>query len=149
MKNSFRRGLFHPDDIKTIGLGQAPAGPVSAPLVHKRSRPSLSTLIPPSSAGSGPPSARSSHSRSSSFVGSGSGSFGRADARRVQSPSEFDKYAEDDDDDNYEDVFGKATGPCKCLLAAFFEIVVTPSYSGRSTDANSSTDNSSLEQVMG
>jgi hypothetical protein len=35
--------------------------------------------------------------------------MGRAEARRLQSATEFDKYAEDDDED-YEDVFGKPNG---------------------------------------
>ena len=71
-------------------------------LSHRRSRPSLSILAATPS--SGPASARA-HSRSASFVGSDS--LGREQARRIQ--SEFDKYAEDDDED-YEDVFGKANG---------------------------------------
>jgi hypothetical protein len=53
-----------------------------------------------------------SHSRSSSFVGSGSsasGSFGRAEAKRAASHAEFGKYAEDDDED-YDDIFGKPGG---------------------------------------
>ncbi|RPD56118.1 kinase-like protein [Lentinus tigrinus ALCF2SS1-7] len=105
MKNSVRRGLFHPNDIKTFGLQPPSPGPMTAPLpglTHRRSRPSLSII----SAGpaSGPSSARA-HSRSSSFVGNDS--FGREQARRLQ--TDFDKYAEDDDED-YEDVFGKANG---------------------------------------
>ena len=64
-------------------------------LTHRRSRPSLSILA--STPSSGPASARA-HSRSASFVGSDS--LGREQARRIQ--SEFDKYAEDDDED-YDD----------------------------------------------
>lgn len=41
-------------------------------------------------------------------TGSG-GSVGRAEARRIQNVAEFGKYAEDDDED-YEDVFGKPNG---------------------------------------
>ena len=105
MKNSVRGGLFHPKDIKTFGLQPPSPGPMTAPLPglnHRRSRPSLSII----SAGpaSGPASARA-HSRSSSFVGNDS--FGREQAKRLQ--ADFDKYAEDDDED-YEDVFGKANG---------------------------------------
>ncbi|KAI0351403.1 kinase-like protein [Trametes cingulata] len=109
MKNSFRRGLFHPNDIKTVGLGPPSPGPMTAPLpdlTHRRSRPSLSPIVSPGPVTSGPSSARA-HSRSSSFVGANSDSFGRAQAQRLQ--SDFDKYAEDDDED-YEDVFGKANG---------------------------------------
>ncbi|KZT69616.1 Pkinase-domain-containing protein [Daedalea quercina L-15889] len=112
LKNSFRRGLFHPNDIKTYGLGSTSPGPMTAPLPdlsHKKSRPGLSPVVsnPPLA---GPSSARSAHSRSSSFVGpSGSGSFGRAESKRFPSQPEFGKYAEDDDED-YDDVFGKANG---------------------------------------
>ena len=106
MKNSVRRGLFHPNDIKTIGLQPPSPGPMTAPLpglTHRRSRPSLSIIS--SGPASGPASARA-HSRSSSFVGNDS--FGREQARRLQ--SDLDKYADDDEED-YEDVFGKAGGP--------------------------------------
>lgn len=109
MKNSFRKGLFHPNDIKTVGLGSPSPGPMTAPLPelsHRRSRPSLSPIVSPGPASSGPASARA-HSRSSSFVGANSDSFGREQAKRLQ--SDFGKYAEDDDED-YEDVFGKANG---------------------------------------
>ena len=105
MKNSVRRGLFHPNDIKTFGLQPPSPGPMTAPLpglTHRRSRPSLSIIA--NGTTSGPASARA-HSRSSSFVGNES--FGREQARRLQ--ADFDKYAEDDDED-YEDVFGKANG---------------------------------------
>ncbi|KIK98973.1 hypothetical protein PAXRUDRAFT_30797 [Paxillus rubicundulus Ve08.2h10] len=111
MRNSVRRGLFHPDDIKTLGISPGSPGPMSAPLPglsRKTSRPSLSPAGP-----NGPPAgSMRSHSRSSSFVGSGpsaSGSFGRSDAKRVTSSHEFDKYAEEDDED-YDDVFGKVGG---------------------------------------
>ncbi|TBU45550.1 kinase-like protein [Dichomitus squalens] len=106
MKNSVRRGLFHPNDIKTIGLQPPSPGPMTAPLpglTHRRSRPSLSIIS--TGPNSGPSSARG-HSRSSSFVGNDS--FGREQAKRLQ--SDLDKYADDDDED-YEDVFGKANGP--------------------------------------
>jgi serine/threonine protein kinase len=111
MKNSVRRGLFHPDDIKTLGIAPNSPGPMSAPLPglsRKPSRPSLS----PAGPNGPPPGSLRSHSRSSSFVGSGSsnsGSFGRSEAKRVGSSHEFDKYAEGDDED-YDDVFGKVNG---------------------------------------
>jgi hypothetical protein len=114
MKNSVRRGLFHPDDIKTLGISPGSPGPMSAPLPglsRKTSRPSLSPAGPTGPNGPTAGSMRS-HSRSSSFVGSGSsasGSFGRSDAKRVASSHEFDKYAEEDDED-YDDVFGKVSG---------------------------------------
>ncbi|KAJ7211039.1 hypothetical protein B0H12DRAFT_389215 [Mycena haematopus] len=140
MKNSFRQGLFHPDDIKTFGLGRSPPAPLSAPGLSglfnrstsdpRSSRPPLSPLVtgspllgpasatnPPTNNNSGsispaPPSMRLSHSRSSSFAGTGArigGSVGRAEARRVLNEAEFGKYAEEDDED-YEDVFGKPNG---------------------------------------
>ena len=115
IKNSFRRGLFHPDDIKVLGLSGSP-GPSSAPLPglsRKASRPSLS---PVNMSGGGPfglPPARSGHSRTSSVTPvSATGSFGRSDARRTNSQSEFDKYTEDDEED-YDDVFGKPNGNSK------------------------------------
>ena len=63
------------------------------------------------------------HSRASSV----SGSFGQSEVRRLGSSSDFDKYAEDDDED-YEDVFGKvnpAGMPPRSLLAAFLIICST------------------------
>ncbi|EGN91709.1 hypothetical protein SERLA73DRAFT_173393 [Serpula lacrymans var. lacrymans S7.3] len=115
MKNSVRRGLFHPDDIKILGLAPSSPGPMSAPLPglsKKSSRPSLSPINPSGGPSIGPASAVRTHSRSSSFVGSGSsgsGSFGRSEAKRIASQPEFDKYAEEDDED-YDDVFGKPSG---------------------------------------
>ncbi|KAI0292680.1 hypothetical protein B0F90DRAFT_1920254 [Multifurca ochricompacta] len=145
LKTSLRRGLFHPDDIKTIGLGlglgppPAPPspGPKTAPLPdmsstgvggashhHFRalSHP-VSPVIPSSSSSpslfSAPPSGGGhshSHSRSPSLAGSssgggGGGSFGKSDSRRlvVLANREFNKYAEDDEED-YDDVFGKSNG---------------------------------------
>lgn len=112
MKNSVRRGLFHPDDIKVLGLSGTP-GPLSAPLPslsRKVSRPSLSPITGAPSFG--PTSARAVHARSASSMGpgsSGNGSFGRSEARRINSQAEFGKYTEEDDED-YEDVFGKPNG---------------------------------------
>lgn len=118
MKNSIRRGLFHPDDIKVVGLSGGP-GPSSAPLLtRKPSRPSLSPINPAGGPSIGTIASRTPHVRSSSFVAApaasgGNGSFGRAEARRVNSQSsEFDKYTEEDDED-YEDVFGKPSGNSK------------------------------------
>lgn len=128
MKNSVRRGLFHPDDIKTLGLASAGPGPLSAPLptlTRRTSRPTLNPIIAPAGPSFGPSSASShvTHSRSASLaapLGSG-GSFGRAEARRLQNQTEFGKYTEDDDED-YEDVFGKLNGTgqyqAQILLAA-------------------------------
>jgi len=115
MKNSVRRGLFHPDDIKTLGLTASP-GPLSAPLPElqgKPSRQSTNLLSAPANGSFGPSAATGlgSHSRSASLasaIGTG-GSFGRAEARKLQNQAEFGKYAEADDED-YEDVFGKVNG---------------------------------------
>lgn len=128
MKNSVRRGLFHPDDIKTLGITPGSPGPMSAPLPglsRKPSRPSLS----PAGVNGPPPGSLRSHSRSSSFVGSGSsssGSFGRTEAKRVASSHEFDKYAEEDDED-YDDVFGKVNGTSELV----FRLVVFEQADGR------------------
>lgn len=117
MKNSVRRGLFHPDDIKTFGLAPTAQGPLSAPLpglTQRSSRPSVSPLAQiPINFGPSSTVHHGSHSRSSSLVPTPtSGSFGRAEARRIQNQS-FGKYTEEDDED-YEDVFGgKINGSCK------------------------------------
>ncbi|KAG6828575.1 hypothetical protein H0H92_007505 [Tricholoma furcatifolium] len=114
MKNSVRRGLFHPDDIKTIGLASNVPGPLSAPLptlARKPSRPGLNTINATAVPSLGPSSAlpQGSHSRSPSFSTTpNTGSFGRSEARRVQNET-FGKYTEDDDED-YDDVFGKPNG---------------------------------------
>ena len=114
MKNNVRRGLFHPDDIKIIGLSNVAPGPVSAPLPslsRKPSRPSISPLgsIGPSSASS------YTHSRTGSLATPGS--FGHAEAKKLQNQTEFGKYTEDDEED-YEDVFGKPNATCE--LAGLF-----------------------------
>lgn len=110
MKNSFRKGLFHPDDIRTVGLMPPSPGPKTAPLPglsHKASRPSLNPLPPSGSSTPG-----RGHQRSSSFVNGGSA--GRAEARRLHSQPEFGKYTEYDEDEDYEDIFDKAHGACEC-----------------------------------
>ncbi|PPQ99462.1 hypothetical protein CVT26_014278 [Gymnopilus dilepis] len=129
VKNSRRRGLFHPDDIKTIGLSSpasASPAPLSAPLPglsRKPSRPSISplgSLGPASGSGSSYNHGHGyGHTRSGSLAsapllgnaasGSGSGSFGKAEAQQLQMELEIGKYAEDDEED-YEDVFGKVGG---------------------------------------
>ncbi|KAG6377196.1 hypothetical protein JVT61DRAFT_1249 [Boletus reticuloceps] len=69
-----------------------------------------------------PPGSIRSHSRSSSFVGSGSsssGSFGRSEAKRVASSHEFDKYTEEDEED-YDDVFGKVNGTSELFFVGWY-----------------------------
>ena len=100
LRNSSRRGLFHPNDIKTLGLALAPPGPKSAPLIDVTPNSSRQTISP--IAQKPPASAGVVHSRTASFAGS----LGRAEAVRVMQSQEFDKYAEEPDED-YEDVFGK------------------------------------------
>lgn len=118
MKNSFRKGLFHPDDIRTVGLTPSSPGPKTAPLpglYHKTSRPSLNPLPT-----SGPSTTGQGHHRSLSFVNGGSA--GRAEAKRLHSQPEFGKYTEDDDDEDYDNIFDKANGTCKygCELVAYW-----------------------------
>lgn len=48
------------------------------------------------------------HGRSLSFAGAGGPS--REDAKRIHSQPEIRKYAEDDEDEDYDDIFGKPTG---------------------------------------
>ncbi|EIW81107.1 hypothetical protein CONPUDRAFT_104294 [Coniophora puteana RWD-64-598 SS2] len=120
LKNSVRKGLFHPNDIRVLGITQSLSsfsspshspGPLSAPLPNVENSPPsfLRALSKRPSRPSLGPTRSHSHSRSSSFVGSfssSSGSFTRAEARRIASQTEIDKYAEDDVED-YDDVFGK------------------------------------------
>ncbi|KAH8114562.1 hypothetical protein DFH11DRAFT_1689039 [Phellopilus nigrolimitatus] len=100
LKNGTRRGLFHPKDITTIGLDPSSPSPHTAPLFDntpKSMRPSASPIArAPSSSQPRP------HSRSSSLAGS----VGRAEATRALQSQEFDKYAEEPDED-YDDIFGK------------------------------------------
>jgi hypothetical protein len=116
MKNTSRRGLFHPDDIKTLGLAPSSPGPKTAPLPElkrKSSKPSLSPMLP--SPGFNGSASIHSHGRSSSYVASGSGSFGRSEAHKLYHQNEFGKYTEDDDED-YDDVFGKPNGACMSII---------------------------------
>lgn len=120
LKNS-RRGLFHPDDIKTIGLSVTSTGPKSAPLPalsRKSSRPSISphgTLAQTSGAGAlthvsstSNPASAPGHTRSGSFA---SNSYGIAEFKKQR--AEFGKYTEDDEED-YDDVFAKPSNTCRC-----------------------------------
>ncbi|KAH9991695.1 hypothetical protein BJV77DRAFT_962669 [Russula vinacea] len=91
MKTSVRRGLFHPNDIKPVGL--APVSPSVKSDIPAQSHP-LNPVTPLSAL----PTGTRSHSRSPSFAGSSSGSLGRSDVRRLAS-QEFNKHAEDDDED--------------------------------------------------
>ncbi|KAG1785783.1 uncharacterized protein HD556DRAFT_91529 [Suillus plorans] len=92
--HSVRRGLFHPDDTKVLGiLSGSPGLTISAalpslswkaPHLHGSTTHKFDTITFPSS-----------------FVGSGSGVFGylgRGEAKRATSHAELGKYAKDDDD---------------------------------------------------
>lgn len=98
-KSSLRKGIFHPDQIRTVGLGPVEPSPSSAPLLSEKSkakRPGLAPLA----------SSSSSHSRASSM----SGSFGRSELRRtLSSSSDLERYTEAENED-YEDVFVKPNG---------------------------------------
>lgn len=133
MKNSLRKGLFHPDDIKTVGLS-APSGPLSAPLPclsRKSSRPGLN-LITNVLSSNGNGSGSNSNTQKSTGSG-GAGSFGKADAKKTQGSNgimsgdleKFDKYAEEDDED-YEDVFGKPNGTSECYCFFILDVVDEP-----------------------
>lgn len=111
LKNGSRRGLFHPNDIQTIGLGPSSPGPRTAPLLEspvENTRPAGVSPVSRSNSSSRP----GSHSRSSSFTGSigRAKSIGRAEAIQFAQSQEFDKYAEEPDED-YDDIFGKSSGP--------------------------------------
>ena len=146
MKNNVRRGLFHPDDIKVIGLSNVAPGPVSAPLPslsRKSSRPSISPL------GSLGPSSASSYSHSRTGSLATPGSFGHAEAKKLQNQTEFGKYTEDDEED-YEDVFGKPNATCE--LAGLFRghvELIQLCCSHRASYADSTTKYTVIEQVMG
>lgn len=148
MKNSVRRGLFHPDDIKIVDLANfSSPGPMSAPLPlsKKKSRPSISPIVAVPASGS-----RSPHIRSSSFVGSfsNSGSFGRSEAKKINS-DEFEKYTETDDED-YEDVFGKLNGTSRLpILSSFVDLYLRPPCSHRSSIADTAVKYTVVEQVLG
>ena len=105
MKTSVRRGLFHPNDIKPVGLAPVSPSAKSVSLPDVLNAIGHSRTVAPTEPGhpvvgipfTGPTGTRS-HSWSPSFAGSSSGSFGRSDVRRLAS-QEFNKYAEDDDED--------------------------------------------------
>lgn len=148
IKNSFRRGLFHPDDIKTVGLTPPSPGPKTAPLPdlsHRKSRPSLNPLGPSGSNTATPHHVRSS---STSHAGPSSGSFGRTEARRLASQPEFGKYAEEDDED-YDDIFGKPANGTSTLNFAHFVHPKLSDVCSFSFDADTAAEYATVKQVMG
>lgn len=93
-----KKGIFHPNDLKTIGLGSPGSSPISPP--------PLPLDIPKNNSKASPPVHTRSHSRASSL----GGSIGRSDARRTLSgSSDLERYTEAEDED-YEDVFVKPSG---------------------------------------
>jgi len=76
--------------------------------------------------GSFGPASGSQHIRSGSLAsapGTGTGSFGRAEAKKAQNQAEFGKYTEDEEED-YEDVFGKPNATCELsFLCLVFRLI--------------------------
>ena len=70
-------------------------------------------MLPTGKIAPSPATAQPRHARSSSFAGNlgemRTSSMGQAEARKLLNQQEFGKYAEDDDED-YDDVFGKPNG---------------------------------------
>ncbi|KAG9000575.1 hypothetical protein FRB90_011783 [Tulasnella sp. 427] len=111
-----RQGLFHPDDIKRIGLSGLGESSSSKPLTLSTSPPSINGSLRIASSGSRSPlsplpspsilpTPLPRHQRSSST----SGSVGRAEAKRQLTVDKLDQYTEDDDED-YDDIFAKPSG---------------------------------------
>ena len=116
-RNPSSRGLIWPSDIHTVGLSGSPLttspGPKTAPLPSHSPVPSPPSTILRRSPLSPTPTRRPSsatppgtYSRASSLAVIGTGSMGRADARRAASTSELERYTEDEDE-GYDDIFGK------------------------------------------
>lgn len=106
MKNGSRRGLFHPDDIPRISarptlselaLDLTPTK--GRPQSGQYSRPDPSPITPP------PQSAPALGHHRTVSQSHPAGSLGRAELRKAQT-QELERYTEDEDED-YEDVFGK------------------------------------------
>ena len=105
------------DDIKTVRLAPPSPGPKTVPLpdIGVGHAPRQHSPGPPASASASPfvaPLSLSVRSQlhSQSLASSSSASIGKSDMHRLAN-SEFNKYAEDDDED-YDDVFGKPNGSC-------------------------------------
>jgi hypothetical protein len=106
-KSTKKKGLYHPNDIKTVGLGSTSPVPLSSPLptlsrqgsLSRARRPGISPLTPPMG-----PTRSLSHSRSSSML---VGSMGRMDSKRSLSRAELQRYTENEDEEDYDELFGK------------------------------------------
>jgi hypothetical protein len=76
--------------------------------------------------GSFGPASGSQHIHSGSLAsapGTGTGSFGRSEAKKAQNQAEFGKYTEDEEED-YEDVFGKPKATCELyFLRIVFRLI--------------------------
>lgn len=137
IKNSSKRGLFHPSDIKTVGLTSDSSVPKSAPpssvsTVSSVSTPSIlstpSVASKPNETRRSPPSLQdlpsrpSSHSRSTSFAG---GSSTRSDGKRTPSQAELQRYTENEEED-YEEIFGKPNAFCMEWLLCLDSRLIVP-----------------------
>ncbi len=160
-QSSHRKGLFHPDDIKTLGLNGM-NGPSTAPSKIRSASateppaPTVRTIARTSSAGSRPPysplqspsilspSTNSNHQRSMSHTGS----VGRAAMQRQKSSSELDRYTESDEED-YDDVFAKANETSLSKSNVCYSPLMNTLSSHLATGSDSPTDNSSFQQVVG
>ncbi|KAH9975588.1 hypothetical protein BJV77DRAFT_1054975 [Russula vinacea] len=92
MKTFVRHRLFHLNDIKPVGLVPISPSAKSVSLPNVLNAIGHSRTVAPTEPGT------RSHSWSPSFASSSSGSLRRSDVRRLAS-QEFNKYAEDNDED--------------------------------------------------
>lgn len=103
-RNLVKRTLYHPDDIKNVGLNQFQPSSVPFTLPRDMPSPMAPATSRPTSTRSGlssvtPPGA---HLRTRSL---GSGSLGRVEAQRLHAQTELGRYVEDEDDEDYDDMF--------------------------------------------
>lgn len=106
MKNGSRRGLFHPDDIPRMST-RPTLGELSLDLTPTKGRPQSGQYARPDPSPITPPPQSApvlGHHRTAS-QSHPAGSLGRAELRKAQT-QELERYTEDEDED-YEDVFGK------------------------------------------
>ena len=82
------------------------------------------------------------------YAGPSSGSFGRSEARRLHSQPEFGKYAEDDDED-YDDVFGKPANGTGMFLFGLYTPNADASMYSPTFNGNTSVEHKTVQQVMG
>jgi hypothetical protein len=83
-----------------------------------------------------------------SAPGTGTGSFGRADAKKAQNQAEFGKYTEDDEED-YDDVFGKPNATCELTFPSLVFDDDDVLYSFRTDYADPSAEHTTIRQNLG